>query len=213
MDAILGWLMGGGLALSAGLNAYVPMVVLGLADHFIPGFDLPEAWHWLSNEWVIVILLVLLLIEILADKIPWIDSINDIVQTVVRPAAGGIVFGASSGATTALVQDPAAFFQSNQWVPIVVGAALALGTHVVKATARPVVNAATAGVAAPVVSAAEDVISVIMSVVSIVLPWLVIVCVLGLAIWLAIGIPRARRRRRERAAAKEAATLSTQSVD
>ena len=123
------------------------------------------------------ILGVLLVIEFFADKIPIVDSINDWVQTVVRPAAGGLAFGSGSTSETLTVQDPAAFFESNQWVPIATGAVLALGVHLVKMAARPILNAVTAGAAAPAVSAAEDAGSLLVSILAILLPILVIVSV------------------------------------
>src|SRR6187431_1705563 len=135
------FLTGTGLAVAAGLNAYIPLLVLGLAGRFLDFVDLPANWAWLENEWVLVILGVLLVIEIVADKIPVVDSINDWIQTIVRPASGGIAFGTGSGSTTAVVQDPATFFTSNAWVPIVVGVLLALATHVTKMVARPALNA------------------------------------------------------------------------
>lgn len=197
MEALLATLMGTGLAISAGFRAFLPMVALGIAGHFLPGFDLPPAWMWLENEWVIVIMLVLLIIDILADKIPWVDSINDIIQTVIRPAAGGIAFGAGSGATTALVQDPASFFQTNQWVPIAIGVALALGTHLLKLTTRAAINTVTGGTGAPVASVAEDGAAVSLSIGALVFP----IAVLGiLAIIVTAGILVVRRLHRRRRA-------------
>ena len=80
-------LTGTGLAVAAGLNAYVPMLVLGLAGRFLDFVELPAAWAWLENEWVLLILGVLLVIELVADKIPAVDSVNDVIQSIVRPAA------------------------------------------------------------------------------------------------------------------------------
>src|ERR1700712_2063110 len=125
-------LTGAGLAAAAGLNAYIPLLVLGLMSRFTDLVSLPAGWSWLENGWVQVILGVLLLIEIAADKIPAVDSINDWIQTVVRPAAGGIVFGSGTVAKTATVTDPASFFSSFAWVPIVLGVLLALTVHVGK---------------------------------------------------------------------------------
>lgn len=175
-------LTGTGLAAAAGLNAYIPLLALGLASRFLDFIQLPSGWAWLSNEWVLVILGVLLVIEFVADKIPVVDSINDWLQTVIRPVAGGIVFGSGSSSETAFVTDPAAFFSSNQWVPIVVGIVIALGIHLVKSAARPVVNTVTVGMGAGAVSAAEDAGSVSLSLSAILLPLLVIV-VLALVIW------------------------------
>jgi uncharacterized membrane protein len=189
-------LTGTGLAVAAGLNAYIPLLVLGLAGRFLDFVELPAAWSWLENEWVLVILGVLLVIEIIADKIPVVDSINDWIQTIVRPASGGIAFGTGSGSTTALVQDPATFFTTSAWVPIAVGVLLALATHLAKMLARPVLNAASAGIAAPVVSTAEDIGSVILSFLALLLPVLVIVAIGGVIVGFVLLIRRATRARR-----------------
>jgi hypothetical protein len=193
-------LTGTGLAVAAGLNAYIPLLVLGLAGRFIDVVDLPAAWAWLENPWVLAILGVLLVIEIVADKIPVVDSINDWLQTIVRPAAGGIAFGTGSASGTAVVTDPASFFTSNAWVPIAIGVLLALGTHIAKMASRPALNAVTVGAAAPVVSTAEDVSSVILSILALLLPILVIVAIGALAVGFVLLFRRAARRRRERRA-------------
>lgn len=190
---MLEFLTGAGLALSAGLNAYIPLLLLGLASRFLDFVSLPASWSWLENEWVLGILGLLLVIEFFADKIPVVDTVNDWVQTIVRPAAGGLAFGSGSTTETLTVTDPASFFSSNQWVPIATGVVLALGVHLVKMTARPVLNAVTVGAAAPAVSAIEDVGSVVVSVLAILLPILIIVSV-PLLVWLAWRmIARARR--------------------
>lgn len=126
-------LTGTGLALAAGLNAWIPLVVLGALDRFTDLVDLPPAWAWLSNEWALAVLLVLLVLEFVADKIPGVDTVNDLVQTVVRPTAGGLAFGSGVDATTVAVTDPEAYFATQQWIPIAVGVVLALGMHVAKA--------------------------------------------------------------------------------
>lgn len=190
-------LTGTGLAAAAGLNAYIPLLLVGLGSRFFDWIALPDAWAWLGNEWVLGILGVLLVIEIVADKIPVVDTINDWIQTIVRPAAGGILFGTGTTSETVAVTDPASFFASNQWVPIVIGIVLSLLVHTGKTLARPAANAATAGFAAPVLSAAEDVSSVVLSIVAILLPALVIVGVIAIGIGL---VALVRRRRRARAA-------------
>ena len=175
-------LTGAGLAVAAGLNAYIPLLILGLAGRFIDFVELPSQWQWLSNEWVLGILGVLLVIEIVADKIPVVDSVNDWIQLFVRPVAGGIAFGTGSSSGTAVVTDPAQFFTSNAWVPIAVGILLALATHIGKAVSRPALNVATVGAAAPVVSTAEDLGSVALSILALLLPLLVIVAVAGVIV-------------------------------
>lgn len=189
-------LTGTGLAVAAGLNAYVPLLMLGLAGRFVDFVELPAGWSWLQNEWVLVILAVLLVIEMVADKIPAVDSINDWIQSIVRPAAGGIVFGTGSASQTAAVTDPAAFFESNQWVPIVAGIVIALAVHATKMFVRPAANALTAGAAAPVLSTGEDIGSVVLSLFAILIPILVIVAIFALVV-LVFSIFRRMRKRRQ----------------
>lgn len=190
-------LTGTGLAISAGLNAYIPLLALGLAGRFTDLVALPSAWSWLENPWVLAILGVLLVIEFFADKIPLVDNVNDWLQTVVRPAAGGIVFGSGATATTTAVTSPEAFFSNNQWVTIVLGVVIALAIHVAKSAARPIVNIATVGVATPVVSTAEDIGSVSVSILAILIP-LIIIVVIPLVIWIVWMIIRYRRKRNGR---------------
>jgi hypothetical protein len=195
---VLEALTGTGLAASAGLNAYIPLMIMGLLARFTDAINLPHGWEWLSNGWVLAILTVLLAIEVVADKIPIVDHVNDVVQTVVRPTAGGIVFGAGSSSQTATVTDPGTFFGSHQWVPIASGVIIALTVHGVKAASRPVINATTAGFGAPVASTAEDLGSIVMSLLAILLPILVLlglVLLVSSAIWV---IRRRRLRKRER---------------
>jgi len=191
-------LTGTGLATAAGLNAYIPLLVIGALARWTDLMDTPAGWEWLTNGWVLAVLAVLLALEVVADKIPGVDSFNDIVQTVVQPVAGGIAFGACSSSQTAVVTDPQAFVESGQWVPIVIGIVLALVVHGAKATARPVVNVATLGAGAPVASTVEDVTSVGLSFAGILAPLLVLVGLIGLVVvWFRI---RARRRRGRRPA-------------
>ncbi|WP_146845701.1 DUF4126 domain-containing protein [Cellulomonas terrae] len=192
-------LTGTGLATAAGLNAYIPLLVIGALARWTDLMNLPAGWEWLENGWVLAVLAVLLALEVVADKIPGVDSVNDIVQTVVRPVAGGIAFGAGSSSQTAVVTDPQAFVESGQWVPVVVGIVMALVVHGAKATVRPVVNATTLGAGAPVASTVEDATSVGLSFAAILAPLLVLVALVGLVIvWF-----RFRARRRRGAAARE----------
>ena len=190
-------LTGFGLATAAGLNAYIPLLLLGALSRFTDLVTLPPGWAWLENGWVMSIVGVLLMIEIVADKIPALDSINDAIQTFVRPTAGGIVFGSGTAAETAAVADPGAFAQSGQWIPIAIGVVTALVVSLTKSAVRPAANVATAGVAAPVLSTVEDVTSVSLVFIAILIPVLVLVVLLALA----YGVFRLLRWRRRRAAA------------
>lgn len=203
------FVIGSSLAASAGLNAWMPLFLLGLADRFLPAVDLPAGWSWLSGDITLWILGGLLLLEIIADKIPALDSINDVVQSVLRPAAGGIVFGAGSSAQTIAVDDPAAFFSENTWVPIVTGVVIALIVHITKASARVAANAVTGGIAAPVLSTAEDGASFALAALAIMVPVLAGVLLIAL-VFGAIALFRSiRRRRRERAGAHTVGHLPT----
>ncbi|MEU5548901.1 MULTISPECIES: DUF4126 domain-containing protein [unclassified Micromonospora] len=198
-------LTGTGLAASAGLNAYIPLLLMGGLARFTSVIDLPGGWQWLGNDWVLGILAVLLVVEVVADKVPVVDHVNDLVQTVVRPTAGGLAFGAGSASETVTVSDPDSFFtDGGQWLPVVVGVLIALGVHLLKSAARPVINATTAGFGAPVASTAEDATSVVMSLVAIVLPVLVLVFLVAFALYLPWFLRRRADRRRERQAARDA---------
>ena len=192
------WLTGLGLASAAGLNAYIPLLAMGLLARFTDLVNLPAGWAWLENGWVIAIVAVLLVVEVVADKIPALDSVNDVIQTFVRPTAGGIVFGAGTSAETAAVADPGAVVSSGRWIPVVVGVVVALLMHLTKSAVRPVANVATAGVAAPVLSTIEDGLSIGLVFVAILLPVLVVVALVFIA-WAAFTLIR-RRRRKPRAA-------------
>jgi len=188
-------LTGFGLATAAGLNAYIPMLLMGLLGRFTGLVHLPPGWSWLENGWVLAIVAVLLAVEIVADKIPALDSVNDTVQTLVRPTAGGIVFGSGTAAQTAAVSDPAEFARTGQWVPVVIGVVTALVVHLTKTAVRPAANVATAGVAAPVLSTIEDFTSLSLSFIAILIPALVIVVLIAL-IWGAVWLLRRRRRKK-----------------
>ena len=185
LRGVLEGLTGLGLATSAGLNAYIPLLCMSLLARYTDLITLPSSWAWMENGWVIAILAVLLAIEFVADKVPIVDHVNDVVQTVVRPTAGGLAFGAASGSQTATVTDPGEFFSSHQWVPIAVGVLVSLTVHSMKA-----------GFGAPVASTAEDITSVVLAIVAIVLPVLVLVFLIAMVVAFVL-LMRRRRRRKE----------------
>lgn len=189
-------MVGGKRAGPPGLNAFIPILALGLLDRFTPLVDLPPAWAWLSSDvalWVVGILLVL---EVVADKIPAVDAVNDVVQTVVRPAAGGITFASGVGAQTVTVQRPDTLLDSQVWVPILIGAAMALLVHLTKAGTRAAANTVTMGTAAPVLSTAEDASAVVLTAAALFLPVLVVVVLAAVvaALWLIARCVRTGRR-------------------
>jgi hypothetical protein len=179
-------LTGIGLAAPAGLNAYIPLLVLALADRATSRVTLNEPYDALSSNAGIAILVVLLTIEVAVDKVPGIDHLNDVLQSFVRPAAGAIAAIASTSGAVAI--SPA--------VMVLLGVVLAGSVNLVKVTTRPAVSVGTAGVFNPIVSIGEDAIAVLASVVAIFLPFLVI---LFLAIFAVSSILLLRRVRRLRA--------------
>lgn len=189
------FIIGTSLAASAGLNAWMPLFLLGLADRLLPAVELPSSWAWLSSDLALWVVGALLVLEIIADKIPALDSVNDVVQSILRPAAGGIAFGAGSGAQTVAIDDPASFFTDNQWVPVTIGIAVALVVHIVKATARVAANAATGGLAAPVLSAAEDGTSFVLAAAAIIVPIVAAIVLIALVISVIVLLRRRARRR------------------
>ncbi|AAZ54993.1 conserved hypothetical protein [Thermobifida fusca YX] len=202
-------LTGIGLSSSAGLNAYVPLLVAGLLSRYTDLLSLGPSWQWLESPWTLGILAVLLIVELCADKIPALDHINDIIQTVVRPTSGGIVFGASGSAVLGepeVAGDAAAASVGGDvsvWLAVV-GAAIALFFHLMKAAIRLLVNMLSVGVGAPVLSTMEDAASVAMAILAVLLPVLVVIAVVataGLGIWLLV---RLRRRRKQKKAEKAA---------
>ncbi len=194
-------LVGSSLAAAAGLNAWIPLLVLGLLSRFTDLVPLPATWQWLSSDLALWIIGALLVVEVVADKIPALDTVNDIVHTAIRPAAGGIVFGAGASAE-ALSLDDGSSWGAIDWGPVITGVVIALVVHGIKATARPVANIATGGVAAPVLSTIEDGVSAVVSVLAILLPVLAILLVVALVVAGVMMIRRGRRRRRELRAAQ-----------
>lgn len=172
MDPVTAVVTGLGLAGAAGLNAYVPLLVVGLLER-ADVVSLPAPYDSLSEPAVLVILGVLLAIEFFADKIPGVDSLNDIVQTVVRPLAGAVLMAGSLGIGTDL----------PPWVGVLAGIITAGGIHATKAVARPAINVSTGGVGGPVVSVVEDVVSFIASLLAVLAPVLLVVFVVGLVWW------------------------------
>ncbi|WP_223627930.1 DUF4126 domain-containing protein [Microbacterium sp. EST19A] len=194
------FIIGSSLAAAAGLNAWMPLFLLGLADRLLPAFELPSGWSWLSSDLALWIIGALLVLEIVADKVPALDSVNDVIQSIIRPAAGGIAFGAGAGSQTIAVDDPGSFFTGDTWVPVAVGVAIALVVHVVKATARLAANASTGGLAAPVLSTVEDGASFALATAAIIVPVVAGILLVGLIVVAVLVVRRTVRRRRAKKA-------------
>jgi Domain of unknown function (DUF4126) len=187
-------LTGLGLSASAGLNAYIPILVVGLLARFSDVIALPHQFAWMSNGWALTAVAVLLAAEVVLDKVAVVDHVNDAIQTFVRPAAGGAVFAASDAAARV---DHSGWMADHPWVGWVLGIVVALCVHVTKAGVRPVINVSTVGFGTPFVSAAEDAMSLGMSLVALLVPALVILFLIVLVLigWRLTRIIRKRRKR------------------
>jgi hypothetical protein len=190
---MLATLTGLGLSAAAGLNAYIPLLLVGVVARYTDVVTLPPDFAWIENEWVIGVVALLLLAEVVLDKVAVVDHLNDVVQTFVRPAVGGVIFAATAAAQQA---DASPWMRERPWVGWLAGVAVAGLVHAGKASARPVVNATTLGVGTPVVSAAEDATSLGMSLIALFAPVLVMVGLLLLLLAMVLGFRRLRRRRR-----------------
>ncbi|HLS45694.1 MAG TPA: DUF4126 domain-containing protein [Ornithinicoccus sp.] len=190
---MLAALTGAGLSAAAGLNAYIPFLIVALVARFTDVINLPEQFAWIESEWAIGGAAVLLIGEVVFDKIPVVDHINDAVGTFIRPASGGLIFAATQAAED--LEQGSSFMADNPWVGVVLGIITAGIVHTGKAVTRPVVNASTLGVGAPLVSTAEDTASVGLSFVAIFFP-VIVIFLLILLLWGGIALWRSGRRRR-----------------
>ena len=190
---MLAALTGAGLSAAAGLNAYIPFLIVALVARFTDVINLPEQFAWIESEWAIGGAAVLLVGEVVFDKIPVVDHINDAVGTFIRPASGGLIFAATQAAED--LEQGSSFMADNPWVGVVLGIITAGIVHTGKAVTRPVVNASTLGVGAPLVSTAEDTASVGLSFVAIFFP-VIVIFLLILLLWGGIALWRSGRRRR-----------------
>jgi len=177
MDLLTGIFTAFGLSASAGLNAYIPLLIVGLLARYTNLIALNQPWDTLANPWIILLLCVLVIIEMLADKVPAVNHINDVIQTFIRPAAGAIAFAASANVVTDI--SPV----------LALGAGLLVsGTvHLTKSgVVRPAITATTGGTANVPVSIAEDIISTVLSILAIIIPILIgtlLVVIASFIIW------------------------------
>ena len=168
MEALLAIFSAFGLSASAGLNAYIPLLVVGVIAHYTDLIELTPPFDTLANPWILIFLGILLIIEMLADKVPAVNHINDLIQTFVRPVAGAIAFAAGTNVIHGI----------HPVVALACGLLVAGGVHLAKSAAlRPLVTATTGGGGNVPVSVAEDVTSTAVSVASVLVPIVVAVLV------------------------------------
>lgn len=198
MDGLAGILTAFGLSGSAGLNAYLPLLVVALLGRLTPLIHLREPWDALTSWWTIGALAILLIVETVADKVPAVNHINDAIQTFVRPTAGAILFAASSNVVTDV----------HPVLAIICGILIAGSVHVVKSAAiRPAVTAISAAPTGGagiiptniVVSAAEDIIALVTSLAAVLVPVILALVLLAAVIVIAWWLLNQQRSRIARA--------------
>jgi len=143
----LGLALGAGF--SSGLNLYATVATLGLLQRY-GVLQLPPALQVLSHPWVLGIAIALYLVEFLADKIPYFDTIWDAVHTFIRPPAAALLAYAAAGAAPA----------EWRWGAALLAGGVALTSHGTKASARAAVNTSPEPFSNWILSFGEDVLAV-----------------------------------------------------
>jgi Domain of unknown function (DUF4126) len=173
-----------GLGIGAGINAYATMLVYGLLARYagLKG----ELAEFFASTPVLVVCGLLYVVEFVADKIPAVDHVWDVIHTFIRPAAGAVIAWAA-------VSDKVP--QGMVMLASALGGGAALAAHAAKATVRGASTAATGGLANPILSLFEDVFAFSTAIVAVVLPWLVIFVILAVSfffvtMWRRVRAPR-----------------------
>ncbi len=185
MPVALAILLGVGLAASAGLNAFVPLLFLSAAAHFhLAGIALGQHFSWLASDTALLVLLIATLVELIADKFPAADHALHMAGMVIRPLAGAL-----AAASVFSKSDPVI----AGVVAIMVAAPTSLAVNSAKAAMRVASTVSTFGCANPILSLIEDLISLAVAAISIFAPLLVPVV---LAVFVLALVTIARRLRR-----------------
>jgi len=160
-----------GFSLAAGVNLYATVAVLGLASRY-GWVQLPEQFAVFDNIWIIGAAGALYVIEFVADKIPWVDSIWDSVHTIIRPVGGALIAVAALGEASPVVVGLIALL----------GGATAAGSHMTKAGTRVAVNTSPEPFTNWFVSLIEDVFVIGLSLFTLKFPLLALVVSLAIVV-------------------------------
>ena len=178
-----------GLGAASGLNAWIPLLALGVAQ-WTGVVQLSAPFDELGSTPVLVVLAVVFLVDLIGDKIPAVDHVLHAVGALVAPASGAVVVMAQENLLT----------EVHPFVAAGLGLVLGGSIHAGRSAVRPVVTAGTGGIGNPVVSILEDVSSVLLTVLAIVVPVLAFLSVVGLVVLGFVVYRRWRRRRADRRA-------------
>lgn len=176
-----------GFAFTAGINLYATVATLGLASRY-GWVELPEQYRVFDSDLVIGAAIVLYVVEFVADKIPWVDTLWDGLHTLIRPVGGALIAVGTLGDTSPAVEALTAL----------AGGTLAAGTHFAKAGTRAVANTSPEPFSNWILSTVEDVFVVSLGLVALRYPLVAaFVVILGVVLILvfAAWIVRAVRRR------------------
>lgn len=181
MDAVLGFVATLGVSAAAGLNAYVPLLLLGFLSRSAELVTLTSPWDRLEEPWVMAAIGALAVVDFVGDKIPAIDHGLHLLGTAIAPVAGGAAALATAGPVDV---DPAAAGA--------LGVIAALATHAGRSVARPASTVATGGVGNPIVSFAEDVTSALLTVLAFAAPVIALVLLLAIVATIVWAVRRWR---------------------
>ncbi len=143
----LGMALGAGF--SSGLNLYATVATLGLLERF-GVIHLPPSLHALAHPAVLAIAVVLYFVEFFADKIPYVDTVWDMLHTFIRPPAAALLAYSAAGAAPA----------HWRWAAALLAGGVALTSHGTKASARAAVNTTPEPLSNWALSFGEDVLAV-----------------------------------------------------
>ena len=176
-----------GFSFAAGINLYATVAILGLASRY-NWVALPPQFRIFDNDIVIAAAVVLYVVEFVADKIPWVDSVWDVLHTVIRPVGGAVIavttLGEASPATEGLVA--------------LLGGTLAAGSHLTKAGTRAAANTSPEPFTNWILSLGEDAFVVSLAVIALKYPAMAAVVVIACVVLMMVfagWIVRALRRR------------------
>ena len=134
-----------GFSFAAGINLYATVAILGLASRY-NWVALPPQYQAFDNDFIIATALGLYVIEFVADKIPWFDSIWDTVHTAIRPLGGAVIAVTTLGDAT----------PTTEVLVGLLGGTLAAGTHFTKSGTRAVANTSPEPFSNWILSLSED---------------------------------------------------------
>tara|TARA_B100001109_G_C18624243_1_gene362949 strand:+ start:23 stop:628 length:606 start_codon:yes stop_codon:yes gene_type:complete len=160
-----------GLSAACGFRIFVPPLSYGLL--YKAGLvQLGESWTWIGNDFVLAILALAAVLEICAYFIPWIDNLLDTLATPASVLAGTIL-------SASCLSD---FSPELQWIlSLITGVSITGGFQVATVTIRGASSVFTGGLANPLFTIFEDVISLVITLTMIISPILGIFLIIFIA--------------------------------